>query len=162
MMDRVLRRAFFDDYAERIERLPPSLVQYRLRFSCPCCGYPTLRERGRDEICYLCSWEDDGQDDHDADDVRHGPNRNLSLTEARENFVTFGLKNPPWNDRRIGGPDRPEEKAIKEQVIGALDEMMSAPAADHEWLWAVVAAGDRKLYELLKQMIQERADRTEA
>jgi hypothetical protein len=31
-------------------------------------------------------WEDDGQDDHDADEVRGGPNSSLSLTQARANY----------------------------------------------------------------------------
>jgi hypothetical protein len=38
----------------------------------------------------VCFWEDDGQDDHDADMVRGGPNANLSLTEARANYRSFG------------------------------------------------------------------------
>jgi hypothetical protein len=59
-------------------------------YACPCCGYLTLRERGADDICQVCFWEDDGQDDHDADIVRGGPNRNLSLTAARDNFVRIG------------------------------------------------------------------------
>jgi hypothetical protein len=37
----------------------------------------------------VCFWEDDGQDEHDADDVRGGPNRDLSLTKARLNFHDF-------------------------------------------------------------------------
>ncbi|MEU6265710.1 CPCC family cysteine-rich protein [Saccharopolyspora shandongensis] len=53
---------------------------------CPCCGFVTLPERGIFEICSVCFWEDDGQDDHDADLVRGGPNGSLSLTEARRNF----------------------------------------------------------------------------
>jgi hypothetical protein len=59
-------------------------------YGCPCCGYLTLRERGMYQICPVCSWEDDGQDDHDADDERGGPNRGLSLTEARQNFTAYG------------------------------------------------------------------------
>jgi hypothetical protein len=54
---------------------------------CPCCGYPTLTIRGYD-TCPICSWEDDGQDDADADDVRGGPNSDYSLTEARLNFAS--------------------------------------------------------------------------
>lgn len=50
----------------------------------------TLDERGGFEICPVCFWEDDGQDDHDADVVRGGPNAELSLTEARENYAQFG------------------------------------------------------------------------
>jgi hypothetical protein len=39
---------------------------------------------------HVCFWEDDGQDDHDADEVHGGPNRGLSLTEARRNFRAMG------------------------------------------------------------------------
>ncbi len=30
---------------------------------CPCCGYKTLKERGQYEICSVCYWEDDGNND---------------------------------------------------------------------------------------------------
>jgi hypothetical protein len=59
---------------------------WMLRFQCPCCYYPTLHEEDGDEICYLCGWQDDGQDDPYADEVWGGPNKDYSLTEARENF----------------------------------------------------------------------------
>lgn len=42
-------------------------------YRCPCCRYKTLYGRGGYEICKVCFWEDDGQDDHDADEVRGGP-----------------------------------------------------------------------------------------
>jgi hypothetical protein len=61
-----------------------------LPLRCPCCGYKTLLERAGDEICAVCFWHDDGQDDRDADVVRGGPNYELSLTQARSNFKTFG------------------------------------------------------------------------
>jgi hypothetical protein len=54
---------------------------------CPCCGYKTLDSRAGDEICPVCFWEDDGQDECDADEIRGGPNGTLSLTVARRNFV---------------------------------------------------------------------------
>ncbi|MEU0955590.1 CPCC family cysteine-rich protein [Streptomyces niveus] len=57
---------------------------------CPCCGFLTLGERSSFEICPVCFWEDDGQDDHDADRVRGGPNGRLSLAEARRNFHAMG------------------------------------------------------------------------
>lgn len=67
------------------------------RPTCPCCGYPTIAERGAFEICSLCAWEDDGQDDAahrppggdavDPDTVAHGPNHDYSLAEARRNFA---------------------------------------------------------------------------
>ena len=51
-----------------------------------------LREiqRAGYEVCPVCFWEDDGQDDHDADEVRGGPNSDLSLTQARRNYRNFG------------------------------------------------------------------------
>jgi hypothetical protein len=59
-------------------------------FRCPCCGYKTLVGRGHDEVCQVCFWHDDGQDDADADRVLDGPNYSLSLRQAPENFRAFG------------------------------------------------------------------------
>lgn len=59
-------------------------------YRCPCCGYLTLPERGGYDLCPVCFWEDDGQDDHDADIVRGGPNYTLSLTVARHNYSQIG------------------------------------------------------------------------
>ena len=61
---------------------------------CPCCGNRTLGERASYEICPVCFWEDDGQGDLDADVVRGGPNRDMSLTVARENFKRIGAADP--------------------------------------------------------------------
>ncbi|QSR20015.1 hypothetical protein CA833_22995 [Novosphingobium sp. KA1] len=59
-------------------------------FRCPCCRFATLSERGSYEICPVCFWEDDGQDDHNAELVRGGPNGSLSLLQARVNFAECG------------------------------------------------------------------------
>jgi hypothetical protein len=59
-------------------------------YPCPCCRFVTLPERGGYDICPVCFWEDDGQNDHDADVVRGGPNYSLSLTQARKNFASIG------------------------------------------------------------------------
>lgn len=59
-------------------------------YECPCCHYMTLHERGGYEICPVCYWEDDGQDEHDAEEIRGGPNENLSLRDAQRNFLQFG------------------------------------------------------------------------
>ncbi|WP_429002799.1 CPCC family cysteine-rich protein [Xanthomonas sacchari] len=64
-----------------IEDLPPR---------CRCCGYKTLSERAAFEICAVCFWEDDGQDDDDADAVLGSPNSSLSLAQARVNYQQFG------------------------------------------------------------------------
>lgn len=59
-------------------------------YPCPCYHFVTLADRGGDDICPVCFCQDDGQDDHDADDTRGGPNHTLSLTEARANFLRIG------------------------------------------------------------------------
>ncbi|HDV6321953.1 TPA: hypothetical protein RJR38_003806 [Burkholderia multivorans] len=45
-----------------------------LPLRCPCCRSKTLRERGGFEICSVCFWQDDGQDDESLSEslcVRH-------------------------------------------------------------------------------------------
>lgn len=69
------RRAFFAD--KLIDEKMP-----RRFFTCPSCGFPTLNEKGGYEICTICDWEDDGQDDPNADKSLGGPNK-ISLTESR-------------------------------------------------------------------------------
>jgi uncharacterized Zn finger protein (UPF0148 family) len=71
------RRKLFDNYLDGNE-----IALY----TCPGCGYPTLIERGGYEICNVCNWEDDNQDDKEADEIWGGPNSNLSLTENRLNI----------------------------------------------------------------------------
>ncbi|WP_326826945.1 CPCC family cysteine-rich protein [Streptosporangium sp. NBC_01756] len=80
-------------------------------YPCPCCGFLTLEERGMYEICPACFWEDDGQDEHDADEVCGGPNRGLSLTEGRRNFAEFGAS----SKRRI---DKVRDPLPHEHPIG--------------------------------------------
>lgn len=79
------RAAWFHDYTDRLEGRPPGLP-----LRCPCCGCKALAERGGFEVCPVCFWEDDGQDDHDAGVVRGGPNGRLSLTQARANYQRLG------------------------------------------------------------------------
>lgn len=56
---------------------------------CPCCKFRTLHGRGGFEVCPVCWWEDDGQDEHDAEKVRGGPNGTLSLSQAQKNFKKY-------------------------------------------------------------------------
>lgn len=58
-------------------------------YPCPCCGNRTLGERAAYEICPVSSWEDD-----DAEEVWGGPNKDLSLTVARENYKRIGASDP--------------------------------------------------------------------
>jgi hypothetical protein len=77
-------------------------------YRCPCCNFKTLHGRGLDEICPVCFWEDDGQDEQDADAVWGGPNGSLSLREARLNFKNLGAV----EKRLIGEIRKPEPDEI--------------------------------------------------
>ena len=64
------------------------------RFRCPCCGYRTLETPEALQLCPVCWWEDDGQEDDDAGDVRLTVNGGLSLSEARTHFEHCGAAHP--------------------------------------------------------------------
>lgn len=76
-------------------------------YRCPCCGYKTLYGRGQNEICPVCFWEDDGQDDADAHLVLGGPNGALSLSHARHNFKSYGASED--RNRLLVRSPKPEE-----------------------------------------------------
>lgn len=98
------RRRWFRWYVER-----PGPAEPRTGppgpLRCPCCGFLTLGERHAWEICPVCFWEDDGQDDPDADQVWGGPNGSLSLTQARENYRRLGA----CEERHVGHVRPPQE-----------------------------------------------------
>src|SRR5262245_37689762 len=90
--------------------------QHRLRrelpggrpYPCPCCGCRTVDERGGSEVCHVCGWEDEGQNDEDAAVVRGGPNGALSLNQARANFRRLGACDEGMLD--YVRPPLPEER----------------------------------------------------
>ena len=45
-------------------------------------------------LCPVCWWEDDGQEDGDAYEIRLTVNGHLSLAEAREYYSRCGASNP--------------------------------------------------------------------
>jgi len=63
---------------------------YPKKSLCPCCKFSTLDENGVFEICIICWWEDDGQNNANADIVLGGPNGEYSLLDARKNFSLHG------------------------------------------------------------------------
>lgn len=85
-----INRQWFDFYMKELQN--SSAIKHKKfdnYFLCPCCCFPTLTERRGYEICFLCNWEDDGQDNHNADKILGGPNGDYSLTEARSNFGKY-------------------------------------------------------------------------
>ena len=64
------------------------------RYRCPCCGFKTLDAPGAIALCPVCWWEDDGQEDADATEVRLTVNGQLSLDEARRFYAQCGASHP--------------------------------------------------------------------
>lgn len=71
-----LRRNWFDLHPD------VSLKKY----TCPCCGFPTHEKPMAQEVCFLCGWTYDQQDDFDAAVILNQANGNYSLLQARKNF----------------------------------------------------------------------------
>jgi hypothetical protein len=132
----VLRRDTFEDVLAP-ELTPEQRLREQIdegvRGTCPCCGYPTIMGRGAYDICPLCGWEDDGQDDAERgpsgaprpDVVAPGPNHGYSLSEARENFAQYVTMYRPA-DR-----DFEHERAqtdVKRRIIAAYDRAVDGEA----------------------------------
>ena len=66
----------------------------QIRFRCPCCGHKTLQAPNAMGLCPVCWWEDDGQEDADASEVRLTVNGQLSLAEARSYYAKIGAAHP--------------------------------------------------------------------
>lgn len=149
------RRQWFDSYLAATNADGPTRSICGANFTCPCCGYPTLNERGGYDICELCNWEDDGQDDPNADEVFGGPNKDYSLTQARHNFCTYLVKYNSGEDTRIGGADSDEELAAKRLMMHAFDQMHIANNPTQDQLCSQIKEGSDILYSETKRKIRE-------
>lgn len=104
-------------------------MMFGRRFSCPCCGLPTLAERSVWEICVVCWWEDDGQGDERADEVWGGPNSKYSLTAARANFRSHGHMYDKGEGIDVVERPSPERAALlsyAKAVIGGTERLDNA------------------------------------
>ena len=136
------RRTWFEWYAARLEQGVMKPSEPGVRYACPCCSYPTLGERGGYEICHLCNWEDDGQDDPYADEVWGGPNGAYSLTQARENFKRYGSMYGPEGAQG----DTPKKRDAKRAIIEAFDHMSGeADPVALGALWQKVYESEKRL-----------------
>jgi len=85
-LDKLQRRQkFFSEHFPKIKGMKGhSFVQeLDLPNTCPVCGFYSLGERDSWEICGICYWEADGQDEYNKDNVKGGPNGNHSLASYR-------------------------------------------------------------------------------
>jgi hypothetical protein len=118
------RRQRFDAWLEGTgrERLKRDLGSASL--TCPCCGYPTLPERAGWQICPLCFWEDDGQDDPHAAECCGGPNEDYSLATARANFEQHLIMF--WPGHRLF----PQREAVLAAKRALMEEWQSAATTE--------------------------------
>jgi len=89
-------------------------LKFLNRYVCPCCNYPTLNERNSYEICGLCCWEDDGQDESNASKILGGPNQDYSLAEARYNFKQYLTMFRPSDTKSFERREKNKINEIKE------------------------------------------------
>lgn len=108
-----------------------------IRFSCPCCGYPSLTSRGMTEICPLCEWQDDGRDNAQADLVpTSGCNSPWSLAQARSNFETHGCKYDPsahYYDQ-YKAHQHPSMLTAKDRLIAKFEQLLDIDPANKTWM----------------------------
>jgi len=105
--------------------------------SCPCCGFKTIGERGNYEICTVCWWEDDGQDNQHSNKVMGGPNYGISLVMGRYNYLIYGLYDPKRTDLM-------EKKAEQnEYTLGRIFEIIDNEflvEKGTDWKWKITIA----------------------
>lgn len=121
------RREWFEQYAKNLSEGASKPPTADAAYTCPCCGYPTLGERGAYEICSICDWEDDGQDDPRADEVWGGPNGGYSLSEARANFHSHLTMYRPQDGEPFDRATAPAQLERKRSLIA---EFHARPATE--------------------------------
>ncbi|MBN9329087.1 MAG: hypothetical protein ABT03_08450 [Comamonas sp. SCN 67-35] len=121
-------------------------------WACPVCGYPTLGNRQSHDMCRVCQWECEGQDDPDADEAwGSGPNHGVSLSQARRNFEATRSMWPPEEAVR-GGPHRFDalfsEAALasKNELCALLDGLMALESPqDIARQWQLIGTAWKRL-----------------
>lgn len=167
------RRTWFDLHPE-YRTIPPSQEpqapsELRIRFTCPCCGYPALRfspntisEEPQDyEICILCDWADmcHTWDDHNQDDLGFeeepecNPNLHHSLREARANFEVYGCMFAPGDEPYFAVNSDPAILRLKGDLRTCFDAMVGESNAEGiRLLWRDVV----RLLGALREAIRAR------
>ena len=110
------RNDWFERYVDRIAEAGERDPVLDGRFACPCCGRPPIEAPAEYDICPLCFWEDDGQDDPRAAEVWGGPNHRYSLAEARENFREYGTMYRPSDRARFEKQTTPDRISFKRRL----------------------------------------------
>ena len=93
---------------------------------CEACGYPTLPARGRNHICVVCHWRDDGSS-RDRPDERSMENQGLTLRQAAAHIAETGVFASQWH--ALVAPEYfvPDVKAARAELMRAYDRLGQAP-----------------------------------
>mgnify|MGYP000080976834 CR=1 FL=1 len=87
-------------------------------YACPCCGSRTIDERAEYDICKVCWWEDNGQDNEHSEKT-YGVNYGISLTKGRSNFLKYGIYDPTREDLiKIKEPISKYDRGREFEIIG--------------------------------------------
>lgn len=126
------RRAYFDRNMPKLSGADMRSNVKGLGNTCPSCGYPTLGGRCNHDICSICFWEDDGQDDYDADDVFGGPNASYSLTAHRLEWEEHleGLKE---EQNKVGKQLKRIDQLVDRNDSSDLEEILLLVKSVESW-----------------------------
>jgi Cysteine-rich CPCC len=93
---------------------------------CQACGYPTLPLTGRNHICVVCHWRDDGSS-RDLPDVRSMENQGLTLRQAAAHIAETGVFASQWH--ALVAPEYfvPDVKAARAELMRAYDRLGLEP-----------------------------------
>ncbi len=93
---------------------------------CQACGYPTLPAAGRNHICVVCHWRDDGSS-RDRPDERSMENQGLTLRQAAAHIAETGVFASQWH--ALVAPEYfvPDVKAARAELMLAYDRLGLAP-----------------------------------
>ena len=93
---------------------------------CQACGYPTLPALGRNHICVVCHWRDDGSS-RDRPDVRSMENQGLTLRQAAAHIAETGVFASQWH--ALVAPEYfvPDVKAARAELMRAYDRLGRTP-----------------------------------
>lgn len=117
---------------------PPEVVGAEPQLvACPCCGYCTLDSPADFDICTVCWWEDDGQDNDTAAD-ESGANGGLTLVAARVDFLRDGIYDPAREDLRAH--QQPREMFVRGRVFELAQDRVVEPSAG----WSLEAGSDEQ------------------
>lgn len=84
---------------------------------CPCCDYFSLAERGMSLVCPVCFWEDDCLDYSKPDwDAESDTNDNMTLREARKNFIEYGICHIRFSEVVIESKERKTLRYVPRSV----------------------------------------------